>query len=46
VQLPGLGIEQLEIFEMVDVHGLILDRPRLDWNVLCWFAAVNGQAAC
>jgi hypothetical protein len=30
VQFRGLGIEQLEIFEMVDIHGLILDRPRLD----------------
>jgi len=33
---------------MGDVHrlvlGLFLDRARLDENVLCWLARVNGRA--
>jgi hypothetical protein len=29
-QFPGLGIEQFEIFEMVDIHGPVPDRSRLD----------------
>ena len=29
-QFPGLGIEHFEILEMVDIHGPVSDRSRLD----------------
>ena len=34
-QFPGVGIEHLEILEMVDVHDRIPDRSRMNRNVLC-----------